>query len=249
MDPLLYHTHNSLSSDDLDFWLGLVKRQPGAILELGCGTGRVLSHLVQASAPIYGLDHDFAMLKFLKNNIPLLLLPKVHIFQGDFTRFHLGLRFDQIILACNTYSTLTDRHRAEMLECVQHHLHSKGIFTASMPNPIALTRLPRKADLEVEEIFPHPADGEPVQVSSRWSRSKSQMTITWVYDCLRPDGSVDRLQYEVLQHIIPIEKILSEFQSAGLEVTEMYGEFDGSPFSDDSSYLILVSNKMISGEF
>lgn len=243
MFPKLYHTHNSLSPDDLDFWYQLAESHQGPILELGCGTGRVLSHLAQTIGPVYGLDHDFAMLKFLTEITPAPLLSNISIFQGDFTKFHLGMRFDLIFLACNTYSTLANRQRVEMLERVYFHLRPNGTFATSMPNPVALKRLSRQSDLEVEEVFPHPTDGEPVQVSSAWMRSGSQLTITWIYDHLQPDGNVDRLQYDVIQHIIPMETILDEFQSAGLKVIRIFGEYDGSPLTNESDHLILVSTR------
>lgn len=241
MFPQLYHTHNSLNLEDLDFWTRLAESQHGAVLELGCGTGRVLSHLAQKSAPVYGLDKDYRMLKFLIENAPIGLLHNMRIFQADFTRFHLGMRFDLIFMACNTYSTLSAQDRLQVLDRVHSHLAPNGIFAVSIPNPLSLKRLPRASDLEVEEIFPHPADGEPVQVSSGWKHSGSQMTITWIYDHLQGDGSVDRLQHQVIQHITPTDSLLSEFKSADLHVREIYGEFDGSSFSEDSAYLILVS--------
>ncbi len=243
MLPSLYHAHNSLHSDDLPFWLELAERQGGPILELGCGTGRVTSHLSAVSGEIFGLDRDRAMLEFLIANTPASAPQKTQIFQADFTKFHLGSRFNLIILACNTYSTLTADLRQELLDAVTFHLHPGGMFAASMPNPILLRKLPRQAELEVEDVFPHPEHGEPVQVSSAWVRSKRQMNITWLYDCMQADGSVERLQYQVLQNIIPVETVSDEFHSAGLRVKERYGDFDGSAFTDESAYLILVSSK------
>lgn len=243
MFPQLYHTHNSLNSEDLDFWTRLAESSCGAVLELGCGTGRVLSWLAQKKAPVYGLDHDYAMLAFFKKNTPAGLLRNVRIFQADFTRYHLGIRFDLIFLACNTYSTLSAQQRLQVLHRSYSHLVPEGVFAVSVPNPASMIRLPRTSDLEVEELFPHPADGEPVQVSSAWKRSRNQMIITWIYDHLLPDGSVDRLQYEVVQQITPVDILLGEFSSAGMKVGEIFGEFDGSPYSEDSPYLILVSTR------
>ncbi len=243
MLPSLYHAHNSIHSDDLPFWLELAERQGGPILELGCGTGRVLSHLSAVSGGLIGLDRDRAMLKFLADNAAVSALSKTHIFQADFTKFHLGIRFNLIILACNTYSTLTADLRQGLLERVAFHLHPGGMFAASMPNPILLGKLPRQAELEVEDVFPHPEHGEPVQVSSAWVRSNRQMTITWLYDCLLADGSVERIQYQVLQNIIPVDTIIDEFHSAGLRVIGRYGDFDGSAFTDESADLILVSKE------
>lgn len=243
MLPSLYHAHNNLHADDLPFWLALAESQGGAILELGCGTGRVLAQLSAVSEDLYGLDRDRAMLKFLIGNTPAAARPETKIFQADFTRFHLGIRFNLIILTCNTYSTLSADLRHALLDMVVFHLHPGAVFAASIPNPILMRRLPRQAEPEVEEVFPHPEHGEPVQVSSAWARSGRRMTITWYYDCLMADGSAERIQYHVAQNIIPVDTIVGEFRSAGLRVTELFGEFDGSAFTDQSAYLILVARK------
>ncbi len=75
-----------------------------------------------------------------------------------------------------------------MLDRVSVHLNTNGVFSASMPNPEYLKRLPKNAEPEIEETFPHPLDGEPVQVSSAWTRTQNRVIITWFYDHLLPDG-------------------------------------------------------------
>jgi ubiquinone/menaquinone biosynthesis C-methylase UbiE len=48
MFPQLYHIHHNAHTEDLPFWLKLAQQQGGPVLELGCGTGRVLIPLIQA---------------------------------------------------------------------------------------------------------------------------------------------------------------------------------------------------------
>ena len=244
MFPQLYHTHNSRDADDLDFWLDLAKRQGGPILELGCGTGRILLLLARARHQVFGLDRDAEMLLYLKSTIPESLRRSAHIFQGDMRAYHLSRTFPLIILPCNTYSTLPFGDRARTLDQVRRHLLPGGVFALSIPNPEYLQQLPRLAEPEVEDIFAHPVDGEPVQVSSAWKRSVDHLKITWIYDHLLPDGNVDRLSFQVSQQIIPREIILTEFQTAGLQITGTFGDFDRSRFLPDSVYLIITAQKI-----
>lgn len=242
--PALYHTHNSLEADDIQFWLDLAGRQGSPILELGCGTGRVLLPLAQAGHRVIGLEIDPAMLAYLRSRLPLNLKSKVDVLQGDLQAFHLGLTFPLIVLPCNTYTTLPAGQRRRALERLALHLGPEGVFAASLPNPAFLKRLPRHADPDIEITFPHPLDGEPVQVSSAWVRTVHQVILTWIYDHLSPDGTVDRLSFQVTQNILSVEEIMDELHSAGLRVRQLYGDFDGSRFSNDSLYLIFIAEKL-----
>src|SRR4030042_1817899 len=105
--PLLYHTHHLLNPEDIPFWLDLAAHNPNSLLELGCGTGRVLFPLVQAGHDAWGLDYDFEMLSFLRSNLPAELLPRLRVLQADFTHFRLAMRFGLILMPCNTFSTLS----------------------------------------------------------------------------------------------------------------------------------------------
>jgi SAM-dependent methyltransferase len=241
MFPALYHSHHIRNPEDQNFWLDLAKRYGARILELGCGTGRVLLPLTEAGYPTYGLDRDAQMLSFLKEITPVGLRSQVNTFQGDLCAYHLAAQFSLILLPCNTYSTLSPSQRAQALQRVRQHLQPSGIFAASMPNPVLLESLPLQSDPEIEEVFPHPQDGEPVQVSSAWKRTRQQAAFTWYYDHLLPDGKVHRTTQQVIHYITPIETIKSELNAAGLEITDLYGNFDKSPYTIQASYLILLA--------
>ena len=109
--PLLYHTHHQHVTEDLPFWQSLARWQGDPILELGCGTGRVLLPLAEAGHTVYGIDNAPNMLSFLRQRIPPELEDHIHLFEADMTHFSIDERFRLILLPCNTYSTF-NTHRA-----------------------------------------------------------------------------------------------------------------------------------------
>ena len=241
--PLLYHAHHAGHVEDLPFWQELATRQNGPILELGCGTGRVLLALPRAGYPVYGLDHDAGMLSLLFHNLAPELIPKVHVWMADMTQLCLGMSFSLILLPCNTLSTLPVHGRRALFKSAHRHLSSGGLFAASLPNPRLYADLPSPGESEVEEIFPHPITGNPVQVSSSWRQTRRFFTVQWDYDHLLPDGRIQRMSSVIRHDRAGVTTYLRELKDAGFESISLYGDFDSAPYQMDSPYLILVASQ------
>jgi len=241
MESLLYHTHHSLHLEDIPFWLSIAEGGGDRILELGCGTGRVCLPLARAGWDVCGLDINPDMLAVLKQQLTPEIQSRINLIQADFRNFFLATRFSAIIMPCNTLSTLPASDLRRTLTNINQHLLPKGLFAASLPNPERLMHLPEIGEPEIEEIFPHPLDGGPVQVSSCWKREQETVTITWYYDHLGPNGDIHRTSAQAKHQLLPVmvyEKMLHE-----ADFTEVltYGDFDLTPFNSDSPELIIAA--------
>jgi SAM-dependent methyltransferase len=240
----MYQVQHQDYQDDLPFWLHLAAESSGQILELGCGTGRVLLALAEAGYTVMGIDYDPNMLAVLKEHIPTRSEGKIQMILGDFTTLAVKETFHLIILPCNTYSTLSAAARALTLDRVVAHLEPGGYFTVSLPNPVILAELSDPDQPETEMIFSHPQTGNPVQVSSDWETSRGDVKLRWFYDHLLPDGKVERLVTTVTQHKTTRETYQAEIFSVGLDITATYGDFDFAPYHAESPYLIFVTQKI-----
>jgi SAM-dependent methyltransferase len=115
---------------DLPLWEALAERADGPILELGCGTGRVMSHLSRRGHDVRGLDRD-----------PRLIADLPAAQEGDAREFDLGREF-ALVLAPMQLVQLLDG-RAERLRCLRRvaaHLAPAGLaalaIVESMPAPV-----------------------------------------------------------------------------------------------------------------
>jgi len=241
MFPQLYHTHHSRFTQDLNFWMDLAAQSADLLLELGCGTGRVLIPLAHAGYRCIGIDHDRAMLGFLQAKLDPVLKPAPLLIQADISRFKLGVQFPLIIIPCNTLSTLDEQQRRSCLECTRRHIRKGGTFAASLPNLEILMQLSKKSPRELEDEFIHPQSGNPVQVSSSWRRAKHTFTLTWTYDHLFPDGKVERLNIDTVHHLVSAEEYLDDFRQAGFKISAVYGDYDRSAYTADSPALIILA--------
>ncbi len=239
--PELYHAHHSSDEEDIPFWMELAESQGGPVLELGCGTGRVLAQLAVHGYQAIGLDLHQEMLTVLRKNLYRGLTPAPYVFQADMSAFRLAARFPLIVLPCNTLSALSPIQRKKTLKNAAEHLAQGGRFAASIPNPTVLAKLPETGESELEDIFLHPVDGEPVQVSSSWKRKLGKFILNWHYEHLLPDETVRRLTVETCHEIQPIQAYVQEIQQAGLLIKARYGDYDCSAYNNRSPYFIFVA--------
>lgn len=241
---LLYDAHHQRHLEDLPFWLELARNAKGPILELGCGTGRILLPLLENDLPAIGLDLDADMLAVLQEKSQLAK-PSTPLIRADMAAFHFSDRFSLIILPCNTLSTLRETARMAMLELVAYHLAPGGLFAASIPNQLLLASLPRQVDPEIEESFIHPIDGTVVQVSNAWEHNEKLFTLHWQYDHQRADGSQEQYSATSSHNLIPASQYIAEFEVAGLTILHQYGDFKRRPFTRRAHSLIIVACKSI----
>lgn len=239
----LFHAQHRLQMDDLPFWLGLAAHQGGPILELGCGTGRVLVPLAEAGFAVLGIDRSPAMLSVLSTRLPAKIRPRVSLIQADLAAFRLALHAPLILMPCNTLSTLSPTERQAAFNRIQQHLQGDGRFAAGVANPGRLVSLPEFGEPDLEEIVTHPVSGNPVQVSSTWQRTRRAFTVTWIYDHLLPDGNVVRSSTTSRHLLTGLDRYQAELQANGFKLEAVYGDYDRRRYAADSPFLIMVARK------
>lgn len=119
---------------DLELWDELAGRQRGSVLELGCGTGRVLRHLARRGHEVQGLELDPALIADL---------PEATI--GDARDFDLDGQFALVLAPMQLVQLLADAaERQRCLACVAGHLAPGGVaafaIVEEMPEPIDASR-------------------------------------------------------------------------------------------------------------
>lgn len=240
MDPWLYYGQHKTFYEDIPFWENIALKTGSPILELGCGTGRVSLELAQHNMNIIGIDNDISMLRVQQALTPPHAKNHIHLVQADFTDYYFHAHFPLILLPCNTFSTIPLSTRINTLTNIHKHLTSNGLFVVSIINPAILENLPTSSDLEFETNFFHPKDQNPVQVFTGWSKQAHyEITFTWVYDHLYPDGKVERQTFSTTHYYTNLENTLKEFQTAGFQHIEYLGDFHNNPYQTDSPYLIV----------
>jgi SAM-dependent methyltransferase len=114
---------------DLDLWEELASASEGPVLELGCGPGRVCSHLQRRGHDVCGLDSDPELIEHLANAE-----------LGDAREFDLDRRFGLMLAPMQLVQLFAGaKERRSCLRCVAAHLAPGGLaafaIVESMPKP------------------------------------------------------------------------------------------------------------------
>ncbi|HEY6563555.1 MAG TPA: class I SAM-dependent methyltransferase [Pirellulaceae bacterium] len=140
----------------IDFYTSLAKSAAGPVLDVACGTGRVLIPCLQAGLEVDGLDLFPAMLDRLRIKAEALGL-RPALYQSDMNQFELPRRYGLIMICFNAIvHNLTREAQIACLECCRRHLLPGGrlAFDTFFPGPQVIYPSEQGRVLELETTDP-----------------------------------------------------------------------------------------------
>jgi SAM-dependent methyltransferase len=235
--PDLYDLENPDFEPDGSFYLALTHQYPGPTLDLGCGTGRITIPLARQGVSITGLDVMPAMLARARSKAADL---PINWIQADARSFDLSTQFKLILDTGATLQHLLERadHEA-VLARVREHLASDGcvVFHTFAPHP---TRL---ADLGEHDWFAY------ADLSERMIRVSGSIRYEHQRQVFHEDA-IRRWQDQAGQEVVRIARLARRMffpqelelllHYNGFAVTQQYGNWDGSPITNESELMIMV---------
>jgi len=120
---------------DLALWRALAEREPGPVLDVGAGTGRVALDLAEAGHEVVALDVDAVLLDALRRRGAERGVA-VEAIVGDAETFDLGVaRFNLVIVPMQTVQLLADR--PAFLHSARRALCRGGLLAAAIADELA----------------------------------------------------------------------------------------------------------------
>jgi SAM-dependent methyltransferase len=147
-DPA-YYAHNYRDrTEDVAYYVARAKEAKGAVLEYGCGEGRIAIPIAREGVDVVGVDHSEPMLAALEKKLDPDLRKRIKTRRGDMRTVKLRRKFGLVLCTFNTFLHLYTREDVEaFLARVREHLAPRGafVFDVSMPVPADLARDPSRA--------------------------------------------------------------------------------------------------------
>ena len=238
---------------DVQFFVDAARASGGPVLEIGCGTGRVLIPTARAGIQIVGLDLSPGMLQICRDRMkaePAIVQSRVSLVHGDMRSFDLAQTFGLVTMPFRPFQHLT--LVADQLSClrsIHKHLVPGGRLILDLFNPWleALVQDNTGQEIGEEPEFQTP-DGRRVVrrhkiVSRDHARQLSQVEL--IYYVTHPDGHEERLVHAFsMRHLFRFEAehLLAR---SGFEVEDVFADYDRSPFgSKYPGELIFVAKRI-----
>ncbi|MDL2233332.1 GNAT family N-acetyltransferase [Ruminococcaceae bacterium OttesenSCG-928-L11] len=235
----LYDFNNrEVMTEDVAFYLDLAEQKGGSVLELACGTGRILLELAKQGHPVTGVDLSPAMLGRLREKqerLPDDIARRTALVQAGMASFELESRFDLIVIPFRSFQALlTEEEAVACLERVRRHLAPGGWFSVNV--------LPPHGPMGVDWCYPElvqwrredPETGLRIVKKARGDTVDAERRIfrnTYIYEVTTADGSFERLEEPLAMRYYTREQIRELLERCGFSIEEEYGWYDKSPVS------------------
>jgi SAM-dependent methyltransferase len=227
-----------------DFYLALAREAKGPVLDIACGTGRILLPCLQAGVDIEGLDLFEPMLARLRAKAAALgQTPTLH--RGDMGDFKLDRRFALTMIPFNAFiHNMTQEAQIRCLSRCREHLLPGGLlaFDTFFPS-LAIVGAPEKTRV-LEGEMPHPKTGLPMRMYDTRTfdcvaQTQHSLNELEILDANGNIASVIRSQ--VSSRYIYKHEMELLLRVAGFARWEICGDFDRRPLTNETDAMIVLA--------
>jgi SAM-dependent methyltransferase len=262
----VYDLQHYLYTADLQMYERLARElapdQP--ILEIGCGTGRVLIPLAQAGLDIVGIDNSPEMLAIAQQRLasgPAATGPASHpaaassssaqLVLADALTYTSERRFGMAFIALNTFlHNLTQAAQLQTLRAARANLADGGYLIIDLPPNDELANQPDDGEFEFEASIIEPDSGTQIEkfVSSRvlWATQEQELSYRMLEREAGRKSTASAAPHKTtevtfrLRHVFKHEMELLLMQT-GFAAPQWYGDYDLSDYGDESPRMIAVA--------
>jgi SAM-dependent methyltransferase len=242
-----YDVEHAGFDEDIDLYLNyaaLYGGTGGRLLELACGSGRLLLPLAREGYTITGVDTSARMLEIARMALASEGLDRqVSLAQQDMCALQLGQKFQMAFIALGSFGHLvTRRQQREALSSIRAHLTPGGVFILDISN----------ADVRYMESMGGQVlhqgtwmmeDGSLLThfVSPASSATTHLLDLVHFYDRHKQGEAITRTIARMQLYLFERNETELLLESTGFVVKEVYGNYDLSPYENDSPRMIVLA--------
>jgi SAM-dependent methyltransferase len=238
--------HAELTAD-IGFVLTLAARAAGSLLELGCGSGRLLVPLARAGYTVTGIDSSPAMLSLARERLaaePEPVQQRITLLEADMTAFELKEQFALAFVSYNTFMHLSPAQKRATLGHTRRHMQPGARLFIDLINPLAVAQTPDDRLLTLERILAEPVTGDLLvqSASSRVDLDEQVLHISWLYDTSpAAGGPVQRTVVQARYHYLYPHELELLLEESGYRLEALYGSYNLAPFGEESDRLLALA--------
>ncbi|MBV9356623.1 MAG: class I SAM-dependent methyltransferase [Chloroflexi bacterium] len=238
----LYDWEHDQFDQDVTLYLALVRRFGGPVLELACGTGRVLATLASAGFGCTGVDSSPAMLERAAQRLRDHAL-SAQLVQQRVEELHLDRTFRTILWPLDGLGLLLTRAaQLAALRAARACISHDGRLVLDLANGnLRGGELPE--ELQRHLTAPDPSTGRLI---TKWSARRSDPAeqldeLTFLYDETDEDRVVHRTTVQLSLRWFTRWELELLLERAGWEQAELYGGYALESYGPSSERLLVVA--------
>ncbi len=254
LDAAFYDYYSLGVPGDVEFYVEEAQRAGGLVLELGCGSGRILVPIAQAGVAITGLDRSRDMLARARKKLAALPAGRrrrARLVRGDMRDFRVDSKFDLITIPYRAFlHLLTPEEERQALLNIRNHLAANGRLILNFFDPrldiIAAHMGPLGAAIKKDDEFINPETKRHVVVWDSRQYDPADQTIDqlFIYEELDDDGrSVSRVFSSYTLRYIFRQEMEYLLELCGFKVDALYGDFKRGPFRYGGEQIWVASKR------
>ena len=226
---------------DVEFYLKEIRGTGSPVLELGCGTGRLLVPIALEGFEVVGLDRAPSMLEIARDKVGQLppdVRERIEIVDGDMRDISLNRRFKLVIIPYRAFlHLLTVEDQRSALTSIHEHLENGGRLVFNIFDPNLEMIVARSSNvgeaLTLFTEFDMPETGRKTVVweTRQYDVERQVVTEYRIFEELDSQGVVVKKTYTPLilrwVYRYEMEHLL---ELCGFEVEALYGDFNRGPY-------------------
>lgn len=214
----------------------LTRLSPGSsVMDCPCGYGRHVIGLAKAGMRPTGVDINSEHLAAAEKKVTELT--SIRLLRRDMRLVDFDSEFDAVINMFFSFGFFeSEEDNMRVLRSFYQALKPGGRFL--MHTDVNIGRIV-KGNYKLHEKRPLKS-GRVLEIRETYNDKTGRIDGTW--DLHQTDGSVDKLApYSV--RVFTYEEFAGWCRDVGFSATEAYGEWDGSPLTDDSEEMMIVATR------
>lgn len=242
----LYDQEHASFTDDVEMFVNFAQVVGDPILEVGCGSGRILLPIAEAGYHITGLDSSPVMLERLQQQSQEMdVTGFVTTYEGDMQKADEapGGPFGLVIVSLNSIMHLpTATAQRALLTSAKRALDPKGQLIIDTMNPSAGTIQSLISGPTLEASWTTPDGTEVDKFSARSIDDDPQVMDTRIwYDLTQTDGTMQRIRTRFPLRFVTASELALMLELEGFVDCMFYGSYDLDPYSAESERLIVTA--------
>ena len=239
----------TLGRRDVPFWRNLAVHAGGAVLELGCGTGRISLPLGRAGVSLVGIDRSAPMLARARARVRRAHLgDRVHLIRGDIR--HLPFKTTRargpFALVMAPYgmlqSLVRERDLKATLESVHAVLHKGGTFGIELVADLPAWQEYRKR-ISLSGWRGTPGGAHVTLVETvRQDRARGLTIFDQEFTERRGRKKTSRT-FSLTFRTLSVPQMVRRLEKAGFEITALLGDYHGGPWDPRAEVWMIIARR------